>query len=223
MALCGSRFQGRTPTVFDPFAPSTGGREQRTAIFGDLSKLRPDLFQAGEDAAAAGREAANDPALGAIRNYANRTLAGDFLRPSPELEAGLARLRAQSNREAGNTLANIQEAYNRNGLAFSTANQQAQQAAQAASSARASDTEAGTRLQNYLTERANQSAAVPMLQSVIGAPMNYLAESSVAPLAPLQQMAQIVAGLSSGQQIAPKTYLEKDEPLRAMFKTVGAL
>ncbi len=103
--------------------------------------------------------------------------------------------------DAANETARLKSTYGRNGMAFSTAAQQADQAARAAANARASQTNAGAYLQNYLAERGNQNNAVGLLGQATQAPLSYLGQVSNAYASPLTQAGNLLSGLSSGGQV----------------------
>lgn len=104
----------------------------------------------------------------------NKTLSGAYLNSSPQATANvdpmLAGVRRRGQAEAADNNAAIQSSFNRAGMGFSTANQQAQQANNAAASARSGETEAAARLAaqqaadqqkfaGYQAERGIQSQA----------------------------------------------------------------
>lgn len=188
-------------TQYDPFGVKTGGREERNYVFNQLDKARPQMEanrQATVDALKAG---ASNPGYAQAQALAQRTMSGDFLHGSPELENQIGQMRAASSREGADTEANLRDQFARNGMSFSTANQQAAQSNKALTTARANDTEAGMRMQNYAGERSAQMQAPQMLDAAVSAPINYLAQTSSAETAPMAQIAQIVAGLAGNGQV----------------------
>lgn len=126
-----------------------------------------------------------------------KTLRGDYLQTPAQLAAlrdnpQINAIRQATGAQAADQGANIRDSFSRNGVGFSTGNQQAQQANAAASGARANETIAGLiaqqkalEAQNYATERANQAQAASaattakqgVAQNVMGAKVaNYGAE-----------------------------------------------
>jgi len=150
-------------------------------------------------------------------------LNGDYLHGTPELDNVVARMRASGGREAANQSAGIQEQFARNGVQFSTANQQAQQSAGAAATAKSNDTEAGLRYQNYQNERNNQLSAVGLLDAAQQAPLNYLDKASTAGLAPMSQMGQIIAGLAGNGQLVKPDIMPQKSIGGSMLDLVGNL
>lgn len=90
----------------------------------------------------------------------NRTVSGGFVNEGipGNVDKMVGTMRQRNAAEAADTGANIRSAYNRAGLGFSTANQQAEQANKAASSARADETEAGIRAQERALQATNRMA-----------------------------------------------------------------
>ena len=104
----------------------------------------------------------------------SKTLQGSYLHSSPQatanVDSALAGIRQRAGAEAADQGSNIRSDYNRAGIGFSTASQQADQANRAAASARANETEAATRFAaqqaadqqkfaGYQAERGRQSNA----------------------------------------------------------------
>ena len=216
-----------TPQWHDPLGPtdSTGAHTQRSRIFDYLSSTAPQTATDATAFADRSRVAANDPGFAEAQALARRTMAGEFLNGSPQLDAALAGVRSRANAETADTATRIRGGFARNGMQFSTANQQAQQSNQAATTARSNEVEASARLQNYLSERALQAAAPGALAAAHSAPLNYLSGISSAGLDPLSKQAAIVAALAGGGQIAtPSTAVYKDSGLvNQAFQAIGNL
>jgi hypothetical protein len=99
----------------------------------------------------------------------SQTVSGRFVdqKIPGGVDKAIDNMRQRTGAEAADTGANIRSSYNRAGLGFSTANQQAEQANRAASSARANETAAGMELgerqlqaTNRMAERAMQNQAI---------------------------------------------------------------
>ena len=212
------------PQWYDPLGPSRiGGQAFRQGIFNDLRKLAPELKQNAADMGARAGVAAADPGWSGAADNARRAIAGEYLKGSPQLDAALARTRAAGTREAGNAAAGIREQFARNGLSYSTANQQAQQMAQAGATARVNDTETQARLANYQQERANQAQAPGQLKSALDAPIDYLSAQGTAPLVPLNAIGQLVAGLAGGGQLIKPDILSKESWSTSLSQGIGSL
>ena len=216
------------PTWYDPLGPktgpkSTGAAPLRTGVFDALGNWQPQATAYSGEVSNRAAAAANNPGYASAAGLANRSLAGDYLHGTPELDRAIAQMRTAAGREAGDATAAVQDQFARNGVPFSTANQQAAQAAQAASTARAGDTEAQMRLANYQDERNKQLQAVNLLDQAQGAPLNYLDTAASAPLGPLTQVGQILAGLSGNGQLVKPDILNKDTWSHALSADIGAL
>lgn len=222
MGLCTSSYKKKSPKVYDPIAGSTGGRQQRGQLFNYLDAYYPTMREGGAAITEAARRAAAAPGWNILQNLATRTASGDYLKAPPELEESLARMRASGQREAADTNAAIQSQFARNGLPFSTANQQAQQAAGALATSRANDTEANTRLQHYLSERQNQILSPQMLAAATSGPLEYLSQAQLGPLAALGPIGQLIQQLTTGTPTAA-TYLEKQPILNQITGGIGSL
>lgn len=215
------------PQWFDPLGPSSidpktgkqtfkpsGAVEQRQQIFDRLNAVSPEVESASARTVSGLQQAAADPGWAEAADLARRTIAGDYLEGSPQLDAAMSQMRRASGAQAANTAAQLQGQYARAGMDFSTAHQQAQQANRAAATAATDTAETQARLQNYISERANQQAGAEMLQKAQAAPLEYLAAVPQAYYAPMGQQAEIVTGLSGGGQVAT--------PSSTMVKQPGA-
>lgn len=153
------------------------------------------------------------------------TLAGKYLDSAPRLSQNvdpmLSGVRARGQAEAADANANTRSAFNRAGMGFSTANQQAEQANAAAASARSNETESATRfaaqqaseqarLNAYLAERGIQSQTAGAEDSATRAmnalkAQNYMQErgyqnaAGQATDSARQRSAELEAGTRSGQ------------------------
>lgn len=207
------------------FSAPTGGPEQRKYIFDTLTAARPTFEQNSAQQTAALRQAATNPGYSSAAGLANRMINGEFLQGSPEFNAQMANVRQSANREADNQDAAIRSQYTRNGLAFGTANQQAQQSNRALVESGLNQSEAAARGANYANERNNQNSAVNLLDKATGAPINYLSQVPAATMAPMGMLAQIVTGLAGGGQpvVRPQDVVERDGYLRQATKSVGSL
>lgn len=212
------------PQWYDPLGPRRiGGTAFREGIFSDLRKLAPELKANAAGIATRAGAAAADPGWTGAADNARRSIAGDYLNGTPQLDAALARTRAAGTREAGNAAAGIRDQFARNGMAFSTANQQAQQGAQAAATARVNDTETQARLANYQQERAQQIQAPGQLKTVMDIPLDYLSAQGTAPLVPLNAIGQLVSGLAGGGQLIKPDILSERNWLDAGAQNIGSL
>lgn len=196
----------RTPDG-QPIYAETGGPQARKAVFKEMNAQNRDFK--GENALFRDAGLVGYNSFGDAQKHAQATVRGDYLNGSPQLDAAVAQMRASAGREAADASANIRDQFQRNGMSWGTANQQAQQSAQAAATAKANDTEAGARLQNYATERQNQMQGTDLLRGAYAAPTELLSQSQTARLANLAQMAQIIAGLAGNGQIVKPDLMQQ--------------
>jgi hypothetical protein len=238
MAFCDkTKKKTDQPQYFDPLGPAaldkkgrpifqpTGGVEQRNRIFTALNGVAPGAEQAGADLAAGLRTASSDAGWGQAADLARRTIGGEYLKGSPELDSAMSKLYSRSQASAADQEARLKSDFGRAGMGFSTAHQQAAQNNRAAATANAGATEAAARLQNYQAERGYQNAAPQMLAQALGVPLDYLSQIPSAFLSPLLQEAQLVTGLATGGQTAtPNTTVYKEEGIgNQVMKAVGPI
>jgi hypothetical protein len=198
------------------------GKQEANSVFDYLHGQYGTEHAATNDAVNAYRNAANDPGWADAGNLARRTINGDFLNGSPQLDNAIASTRNAGNAEAANAAGRIREQYGQNGLGFGTAQQQAEQGAQAAATAQMNNAEAQTRLQNYQAERVNQQAAPAMLQTADSAPAQFLTSIPNAINQPQAQLAQLIGALYGKNQVVPGLYKD-DSVLTQGFNHVGSL
>ncbi len=216
---------------YDPLGPTSvdskgrqkiepsGAIEQRRAIFSDINKMRAGLRSSNTSQAAA--DAAANPGWSGAADLANRTVRGEYLKGNPALDDALGKMRAATVAEGANNAANQRSQFERNGLSFSTANQQAQNNATTAATASANAAEAGARANNYMAERQLQTQAPQMLEQATSTPLNYLQLQDMAKLIPLSQMAQVIAGLAGQGQIIKPDLLQRQSKGRQMMAAAG--
>lgn len=214
MGFCDSGQQQQTTQGWqDPLGPTsmgpggqpnfsaTGAPQMRSQIFNYLGSVAPQLQKSGQAVASQlGSDAAN-PYFNTAQKNAESTIAGDYLNGSPELDRAMATQRAQTMASAADNAARIKSTDAKNGMAFSTGDQQALEANNAAANATAQNTSAQTYLQNYLAERGNQINGVNQLQTAQAAPLNYLSGQSGAITQPLNQEGNLLTSLSGGGQV----------------------
>lgn len=193
------------PTSIGPhgravYAP-TGAPQMRTQLFNYLGQYQPAMNAAGQSYASGLQSAAANPGWAQAADLANKTMAGDYLHGSPELDAAMTANTRQAMASAADSGARIKSQMGMNGMGFSTANQEAQQANTASAAANAANTNAQTYLQNYLSERQNQNNAVNNLATATSTPLNYLQGVSGAMEQPLTQAGNLLSALSSGGQV----------------------
>jgi hypothetical protein len=184
-----------------PQFQASGAPQAGASIINYLNSAMPQMNQAGSNYASALGTAANNPGWQSAQTNAQQNASGARLAGSPEVDRALAYSRAQTMSDAANQEARIKSGYEKNGMGWSTAAQQAEQSSNATANASANATDANARMQNYLAERQNQNAAGGQLAQATGAPLNYLSQISSAYSAPMSQAAQLVAGLGSGGSI----------------------
>lgn len=182
-----------------PTFSATGAPQLRSSIFNYLNI--PGMANSGQNASKALSSAAANPTWGLTETNATKNAAGDYLAGSPQLDAELAQQRAAALQSAADTNARTRSNFGKNGMSFSTGNEQAQQAQTGAANAAANQNNALSYLQNYQTERANQNNAATQLQGAYAAPLNYLSNVGSAQLQPLQSAGNLLSGLSSGGQV----------------------
>lgn len=118
--------------------------------------------------------AAANPVWGSVSKMLNDQAQGKYLSGSPELRGQINAVQTLADRQAADQNANMRSQYNRGGLNWSTANQQAQQAQSAAS--RLGGMEQANRLigQNYTNERGYQQNTGALAQQALQAPIDLL-------------------------------------------------
>lgn len=189
------------PKQFDNLYGKNAQNERRS-IFGQMDAYNPSMQGAAQNYAQGLQRAATDSGWGEAQGLAKRTMAGQYLSGSPELQG---QLDANYNRQmasAADSDARIRSNMARAGMNFSTANQQASQANKAAAAAQAGATNAQTIGQNFANERALQSQSPQMLAAAQSAPLSYLSQIPGAYMQPLMEQAQLVSGLASGAPVA---------------------
>ena len=182
------------------FSP-TGAPQMRSQLYSYLGGYLPQMTGAAQDYAGALSKAAANPGFEQASSLAGQELNGNYLNGSPALNRALALQKAGAMGDAAGETARVKSGFNQNGMAFSSANQQADQSARAATAQRADTSNAQAVLQNYQTERGNQANAGSALQSAVSAPLSYLGGVSSAYTQPLQSAGNILSGLSSGGPI----------------------
>jgi hypothetical protein len=212
------------PNSSGQFSYNNGGPDMRSSIYSKMNSYDPLISKATNETAKTAFGAASDPGYTQAKQLARSTIGGTYLDGSPELENQIAQMRTSANREVANTNAGVRDQFARNGLQFSTANQQAQEANQAYGTAKANETEANTRLSNYQTERGRQYDALNTLDTANSAPLTYLSQVSSSALSPLYTQAQTVNGLSGGGQMASQNYdnVDRSGYLRSMGTTISS-
>ncbi len=206
------------PQWFDPLGPSSvgydkkgkpvqnfnpsGAPQMREGIFNQIDETHPVTTASSHELAGRLAEASNDPGWADAQGNARATIRGDYLNGSPQLDAAMAATRRSQMNAAADSNARQGAQFARNGMTFSTANQQANQANNAAAAAAAGNTEAQARLANYTAERQNQIKGTEQLEAATAAPLNYLENIPNALLNPLATEASLISGLSTGGPIA---------------------
>lgn len=207
MGFCGSdKKYTDAPQWFDPLGPTqsgnnapTGGPEARARIFDYLQSIYPQTQSKVNMVENATRSAAGAPGFEQAKGLSEATMRGDYLHGSPELNKAMDSTRRRTTAEAADTGANLQDQFTRGGVAWTTANEQAQQANKAAAAARAGETEASTRAGVYQQERGAQNAAPAQYAAATSMPLSYLQTIPGMQMKPIQDTAQIVQGLSNSQ------------------------
>lgn len=212
---------------YDPLGPASGRQKTgATDIRRDLfNYVRDNLPSSLGDANAyqqQSRTAANDPAYAQAAQNARRSIAGDYLNGSPQLDAIVNSSRAAAQREAANAAAGLRDQYARAGLSFGTPALQALQSAQAAATAKASADENQLRYANYQAERQNQLQGPQQLAAAQAVPLEYLIKSANAAntLAPT---ANLLTGLSGGGQVVKPDMIAKPSIDSYIMDQIGKL
>lgn len=193
-------YQYQDPLGAGGSSAGTGAIPLRSNIFNYLGANQSQLTNAGQTSASALQSAAANPGFGAAQENASKTAAGDYLAGSPQLNSALAHQQSQTLSDAANQDARIKSQYAKNGLQFSTGNEQAQESNNAAANATAANTSAQTYLQNYLSERGNQANAGSQLAQSYAPQLQYLSGVSGALTQPLGQEGNLLSSLSGGGQ-----------------------
>lgn len=213
MGFCDSGQQQQTTQGWqDPLGPTsmrngqpqfsaTGAPQMRSQIFNYLGSIAPTLQQSGAKVASQLGTDAQNPYFNTAASNAEKTIAGNYLNGSPELDRAMATSRAASLASAADQGARLRSLDAKNGMSFSTADQQAQEANNAAANAQAQNTNAQTYLQNYLAERGNQVNGTTQLQTALAGPLNYLSGIPGAYTSPLGAEGNLLTSLSGGGQV----------------------
>lgn len=247
--LCGSN-DPVAPSWVDQLGPRadghmapTGGPEARDKIFGELQgSIYPGAKTAVDEATAATRAAAYNPMWGTQQNYLNKVLSGGFLAANPYmdraaaaartslntgLDAGtkslntrLAATRQQSMADLTGQQAGQRSGFERSGLRYSTANQQAADSTKAALGARVAAGEqtavadqtgqaataraaleanlANQAAQGYQTERQSQTQAAALAPGSISGSAQLLQAVPGMQYGAIAPAASLVQGLAGG-------------------------
>ena len=207
------------PEVVNPYSPA--GEAMRNATLGLSAQQGARAMDAARQAGAAARSGAYDPGWGQARQLASDTLAGKYLSGSPQLERGLAASRRAAMGQAQDASSRLADQYNRMGVGLGTPMQQATAGNLAATAAQISGQEAQARLQNYLQERANQQAAVQMLQQATMTPAQMLSAVPGIEMQPATQLAAITQGLGQNEVVVPGSAVVKQPG--ALDYTIAAM
>lgn len=206
------------PQWYDPLGPTsisydkngkpserystTGAVPLRENIFSQVKANQPTVDASTGKLVSSLNTAAEDPGWAAAQDNARKTISGDYLSGSPQLDAAMAATRRSQMNAAADSSARNQANFARGGMSFSTGAQQADQSNRAAAAAAAGGTEAQARLANYEAERQNQIKGADQLQAAQAAPMNYLQNVTSALYNPLATEASLISGLSTGGPVA---------------------
>lgn len=225
MGFCDSSQTTSAPPVWaDPLGPTSttkrgnavygtsGAPQLRTGLFNAMQGYAPQLNGAAGQAANSLSAGMASPAWRESEQLATRNLAGANLHGSPELDRAMAENRAATMGAAADQTARTQSQFAKNGMGWSTANQQATQAGTAAAAGTAERDAANTYLQNYQFERGNQNAAPGQFAQAKAAPFNYLSQGSSAVMSPLAQQGNLLSALSSGGQVITPTSTQSVNP-----------
>lgn len=180
------------------FNRATGAIPMRDWIFNDLNKIGDSARNGNMASIRAAKQFAHDPGFKYAADNARQSAHGDFLNGTPQLNAMIAKTRAASSAEGANAAANMRSQLARNGMSFSTVNQQAQAGVSAAARAQADAADAQARMANYTAERQAQINSPAALVAANAAPLDYLRYADAAQLSQLSQISQIIAGLAGG-------------------------
>lgn len=230
--MCDSAGQSSTqvtqnPQFFGPYGTGASQKGLDTAnAVSDASTAPFAQSQAiAKSTAAKATTAANDPGLSAANGLYRSEINGDYLNGSPALTAQENATQAMANRAAGDQSAQIRSSDQRAGMAFSTADRQAQQGAQATQNANAMQSNAQAALQNYQNERGIQQQAPGQLNTNLSNQLN-LGQAGISALySPLTAQANLNSGLFAGGQVAtPNTAIvQKPGLIDYATQILGAL
>ena len=199
MGFCSSsQSQQNTGKYIDPYAQVPGAAGLRDQLFNYMGGSMGQSNAGAQTYAQGLQSAAANPGWQTAANNANANAAGDYLNGSPELDRAMAYNRAAAQSSAADQSARIKDQYAKNGMGFSTADQEAQQSTNAAANAQANAQDAQMYQQNYTAERANQNAAGSQLAQATGAPLQYLSAVPGAYSSGVSPYASTLGGLVSG-------------------------
>lgn len=143
-------------------------------------------------------------------NLAQDTINGNYLNGSPALWNQYNNILNQAGRQSADSNKNIQSQFNRAGMNFSTANQQAQQANTAANLSNATSTAANLLGSNYQAERAYQNNAPSLFSNA----QNLLFQ-------PYQSETAINSAANGTNQLAAPTLIQQPGPLDVFGQLAG--
>jgi hypothetical protein len=213
---------------WDPLGPrsgkqATGAIPIRSQIFDYVRGQLPQSAETGTEMNRQLKEAAQDPGYKAAADMARRSISGEYLKGSPQLDAIVANSRAAAQREAANAAAGLREQYARAGMSFGTPALQAMQSANAAASAKANADEAQLRYTNYEAERQRQLQAPQLLTAAQMAPVELLNKSAGTTAAALAPLANMITGLAGGGQVVKPDMTAKQSLDSYVMDQIGKL
>lgn len=184
-----------------PIFTASGAAPLGQSALSYLGSVMPQMNQGAQDYASALKTSAANPGFAAAAGNATNTAAGDYLAGSPELNRALAQNQATESAGAADAAAREKSMLAKNGMAFGTTQQQAEQGATAQGNEAAANTNAQAYLNNYQAERGAQNNAGSQLAQAVSTPLSYLGQVPGAYSSGVTPAAGIISGLGSGGQL----------------------
>lgn len=210
-------------TQFDPLYPGSGGSDIRGSVYGDRANRTGQWMTRADTAAGNLDTRAADPFWGQAYNNFQAQSRGDYLAGSPQLDGQISGMRQQSQREQGDTQADIKSRYARTGQTLSTGvNQQLLQSG-AAARARSDANQSAIIGQNYVRERDFQNRAPQSAEYVSNIPGNLAAQATGLQFDPMGKSSQLATSMSGGASTNNPTVIQKPGALDYALGFTSAL
>lgn len=213
-----------SPEWFDPLGPDasdkhkpTGGPEYRKKIFNSMSNSRAQADKFTNKAQGWMYTLGGDSNFdkfnwNRMRQLGVDTLNGKYLDGGKYLDPAVSKMRNASAANVSTGQAAARSAASRAGVAFSTADQEAQDSVRAGARATADQMEANMRQGVYLDERKQQPTGGSLLIEGANAPLNALNQATNSIYSPIAKEAQIVQGLSGGGTYMTPEVVQTQKP-----------
>lgn len=211
--------------TFGETGPDKDAIKLKTDIYNRIPQIRPQADQLNNQIIGGLQTASAHPLWQNMLQLSGDQMQGKYLNSPQALKDQSARMMQAAQRGAADQNADIRSSYARNGMRFSTANQEAEMASAAAARAKALDTASNIEAQNYQRERGIQQTSGDMAASAIEQPINIMAQTTKALYDPLQKEAGIIVPLGSGGSVNNPEVMVTQKPgyLDYAQKVMGTL